>query len=126
MGENNVILKISSFGSTSLSKSCIWSFFYFCPMHNFLIWLIWKIQHFLAILPVYQKIMRQFYFVILESTLVIILFFIIGIGLIKLCALMGLPNLLYFVLPFWHSKPYICNILSDNFRPLCSKIMKCS
>ena len=46
MGENSVILKIS----TSISKSCIWSFCHFCPMHNFLLWLIWKIQLFLAIL----------------------------------------------------------------------------
>ena len=36
MGENSVILKISPFGYTSLSKSCIWSFCHFCPMHNFL------------------------------------------------------------------------------------------
>ena len=50
MGENSVILKISPFGYTSLSKSCIWSFCHFCPMHNFLLWLIWKIQLFLAIL----------------------------------------------------------------------------
>ena len=50
MRENSVILKISPFGYTSLSKSCIWSFCHFCPMHNFLLWLIWKIQLFLAIL----------------------------------------------------------------------------
>ena len=50
MGENSVILKISPFGYTLLSKSCIWSFCHFCPMHNFLLWLIWKIQLFLAIL----------------------------------------------------------------------------
>ena len=50
MGENSVILKICPFGYTLLSKSCIWSFCHFCPMHNFLLWLIWKIQLFLAIL----------------------------------------------------------------------------
>ena len=50
MGENSVILKICPFGYTSLSKSCIWSFCHFCPMHNFLLWLLWKIQLFLTIL----------------------------------------------------------------------------
>ena len=50
MRENSVILKISPFWYTSLSNSCIWSFCHFCPMHNFLLWLIWKIQLFLAIL----------------------------------------------------------------------------
>ena len=50
MRENSVILNISPFGCTSLSNSCIWSFCHFCPMHNFLLWLIWKIQLFLAIL----------------------------------------------------------------------------
>ena len=50
MGENSVILKISPFGYTSFSKSCIWSFYHFCPKHNFLLWVIWKIHLFLAIL----------------------------------------------------------------------------
>ena len=50
MGENCVILKICPFGYTPLSKSCIWSFYHFCPMHNFLLWVIWKIHLFLAIL----------------------------------------------------------------------------
>ena len=50
MGENSVILKICPLGYTSLSKSCIWSFCHFCPMHNYLLRLIWKIQLFLAIL----------------------------------------------------------------------------
>merc|ERR1712141_576726 len=50
MEENSVILKICPFGYTLLSKSCIWSFCHFCPMHNFLLCLIWKIQPFPAIL----------------------------------------------------------------------------
>ena len=56
MRENSVILNISPFGCTSLSNSCIWSFCHFCPMHNFLLWLIWKIQLFLAIL---EKILSE-------------------------------------------------------------------